>query len=188
MKEEAIQQQKEHAASNNIASEKLEKSTVSQQQVIDFNAIKTEIQKQSKFFTNAKQEMFNEVITKMNASKDLSQFLEKIATHPKPQVITQVVEKIVHVSAKEGNSKGNHSLENNLTESGEIKREQKDGKFRRKNNDKKTSKPMLKHPSPDLTKSLEETSRMNRDLNSVSRHENSKLSVANNPFNGPLPS
>jgi hypothetical protein len=31
----------------------------------------------------------------MNGSKDLPQFLEKIATHPKPQVVTQIVEKIV---------------------------------------------------------------------------------------------
>lgn len=57
--------------------------------------------------------MFNEVLTKMNASKDLPQFIEKIATHPKPpppQIITQVVEKIVQLPAKEGTSKG---LENN---------------------------------------------------------------------------
>ena len=127
----------------------------------------------------------------MNASKDLPQFLEKIATHPKPpppQVITQVVEKIIPIPAKEGNTKGNHSLENNLIESGEIKRDQKDSKFRKKLNEKKSIKPVLKQPSPDLNKSLEEQSRMNRDLNSVSPHENSKLSGANIPFNGPLPS
>jgi hypothetical protein len=40
----------------------------------------------------------------MNESKDLAQFIEKIGTHPKPpppQIITQVVEKIVHVPTKE---------------------------------------------------------------------------------------
>jgi hypothetical protein len=49
-------------------------------------------------------------------------------------------------------------------------------------------KPLPKQPSPELNRSLDEPSRMNNDLNNVSRHDNSKLSGANNPFNGPLPS
>lgn len=73
--------------------------------------------------------MFNELLSKMNASKDLPQFIEKIATLPKPpppQIITQVVEKIVHVPAKEGPTKKmNNTEENNHTESGDIKRDQK---------------------------------------------------------------
>ena len=64
----------------------------------------------------------------MNASKDLPQFIEKIATvlkPPPPQIITQVVEKIVHVPAKEAPVKVNNTQDNNHTESGEIKRDQK---------------------------------------------------------------
>lgn len=70
--------------------------------------------------------MFNEFLAKMNASKDLPQFIEKIATVPKPpphQIITQVVEKIVHVPAKEGQVKVNNTQDNNHTESGEFKRD-----------------------------------------------------------------
>lgn len=60
--------------------------------------------------------MFNEFLAKMNASKDLPQFIEKIATLPKPpppQIITQVVEKIVHVPAKEVTVKINNTQDNN---------------------------------------------------------------------------
>lgn len=60
--------------------------------------------------------MFNEFLAKMNASKDLPQFIEKIATLPKPpppQIITQVVEKIVHVPAKEVAVKMNNTQDNN---------------------------------------------------------------------------
>ena len=60
--------------------------------------------------------MFNEFLAKMNASKDLPQFIEKIATLPKPpppQIITQVVEKNVHVPAKEVTVKMNNTQDNN---------------------------------------------------------------------------
>ena len=105
------------------------------------------------------------------------------------QIITQVVEKIVHVPTKETvNPNNNFTMDQNSKQSDETKRQQKDQKPKVKNNERKLYKPLPKQPSPELTKSLEEPSRMNRDLNSVSRHDHSKLSDANNPFNGPLPS